>query len=435
MLLGASLMESKLEALQCHFTWDLDPSISRLSRLKEKLEDIGSEEGRSWLGHIYNLQGYIHHQLGFTDEARSFFHKSAEAFRQMRSAVSDSGPWLVVNHGNRAWLHHLQGEEAESQAHLAQVDALTGEHPPPSQGELHPEVYAEQAWTLMKFGPDQKLLAVECFQRALRMQPDTSEWRSSHVLALLSAFNHSDPATMDSVFEKMKIALRHDPENLFLAALHVEARARNRKQMQEAARELARRLLRRPAGSYSGIKVILRLYRMYLSLDEAIDLAEEVLERHPEDRYAKKCAAVCYSKKILQDTHLRLERSLVSRAIALCREVVSLYPHSSLKCHIALANVYGHLRRRGDADGAYDQLLQRPLDPEEAQMLYCHYAKYAQVVQRESSRSIEFHMRAAAIPLRSVYRDKSLQVLERIRAQKQSPKCGEIETFLEELQR
>lgn len=427
-------MESKLEALQCHFTWELDDSISKLLQLREKLEDIGTEEGYSWLGHIYNLQGYIHHRLGFANEARSFFNKSAEAFRQIRNSASDTGPWLVVNYGNWAWLHHLQGEHAESQAYLAKVDALTEEYPSPSQEELHPDIYAEKAWTLMKFGPDQKLLAVEYFQRAIRMQPDMVEWHSSHILVLVSAFSHSNPAMMDSIFEKMKIAWKHDPENLYLAALYVEACARNRKQMQDEVRELARRLLKKPTSSYGGLRPILRLYRMYLSYDEAIDLAEEVLERHPDDRYAKKCAAVCYSKKILLDKPLRVEHSLVSRAVALCREVISLYPHSSLKTKIALANVYGHLNRRDEANEIYDGLLESELDPEQAQMLYCYYAKYTNVVQRKSSESTEYYMRAAVIPVNSVYRDNSLRILRRIQGRNQNPKCREIEKFLAELQ-
>lgn len=425
-------MESKLEALHCHFTWELDDSISRLVQLREKLEDIGAEEGHSWLGHIYNLQGFIHHRLGFTQEARGFFSKSAEAFRQTRSSVSDAGPWLVVNYGNRAWSHHLQGEDAESQAYLAKVDALTEEHPPPSEEELHPDIYAEKAWTLMKFGPEQKLLAVECFQRAIRMQPDLVEWHSSHVLVLLSAFSHSNPAMMDSIFQKMKVASKHDPENLHLAALCVEARTRN--QVQGEVRELARRLLKRPVSSYGGLKPILRLCRTYLSYDEAIDLAEEVLERHPEQRYAKKCAAVCYSKKILLDKHLRLEHSLVSRAVALCREVISLYPQSSLKTKIALANVYGRLSRPDEADHIYHGLLESELDPEQAQMLYCYYAKYANAVRGKRAESAEYYMRAAAIPVESVYRDNSLRVLERIREHNQNPKCREIEKFLAELQ-
>lgn len=427
-------MESNLEALQCHFTWELDDSISKLLQLREKLEDIGTEEGHSWLGHIYNLQGYIHHRLGFTDEARSFFNNSAEAFRQIRNSASDTGPWLVVNYGNRAWLHHLQGEHAESQAYLAKVGALTEECPSPGQEDLHPDIYAEKAWTLMKFGPDQKLLAVEYFQRAIRMQPDVVEWHSSHVLVLLGTFSHDNPAMMDSIFEKMKIASKHDPENLHLAALHVEACARNRKQIQDEVRKLARRLLKKAVSSYSGLEPILRLYRMYVSYDEAIDLAEEVLDRHPEERYAKKCAAVCYSKKILLDKHLRLEPSLISRATALCKEAISLYPHSSLKTKIALANIYGRLNRRDEADTIYDGLLQSELDPEQAQMLYCYYAKYANVVQRKSSESTEYYMRAAAIPVKSVYRDNSLRILQRIQERNQNPKCREIEKFLAELQ-
>ncbi|XP_067454255.1 interferon-induced protein with tetratricopeptide repeats 5-like [Thunnus thynnus] len=149
-----STLEAKLEALQCHFTWDIDPSRSKLFRFSDKLEDISTEEGNSWLGHIYNLQGYIHCQLGFTEDAWRFFSRATEAFRWSRNTVSDEGPWLVVNYRNLAWLHHHLGEEEESQTYLSKVDALLKEYPSPSQDELHPEIYAENAWTLMKFGKD-----------------------------------------------------------------------------------------------------------------------------------------------------------------------------------------------------------------------------------------------------------------------------------------
>eukprot|EP00064_Thunnus_orientalis_P023288 superscaffoldBa00008650_g23522 len=84
----------------------------------------------------------------------------------MRNTVSDEGPWLVVNYGNLAWLHHHLGEEEESQTYLSKVDTLLKEYPSPSQDELHPEIYAEKAWTLMKFGKAKKLMAVDYFQTA-----------------------------------------------------------------------------------------------------------------------------------------------------------------------------------------------------------------------------------------------------------------------------
>lgn len=42
----------------------------------------------------------------------------------------------MVNYGNLAWLHHHLGGEAESQAYLAKLDALTSKYQPPTD-ELH----------------------------------------------------------------------------------------------------------------------------------------------------------------------------------------------------------------------------------------------------------------------------------------------------------
>ncbi|XP_071342714.1 interferon-induced protein with tetratricopeptide repeats 2-like [Trachinotus anak] len=423
-------LEAQLEALQCHFTWDLEPIRYRLLHLRDNLEDIGTEEGNSWLGHIYDLQGYIHYQLGFIDKARSFFSRAAEAFRQMRNTVSDEGPWLVVNYGNKAWLHYHQGERAETQACLSKVDELMKEYPSPSQDELHPEIYAEKAWTLMKFGPDKKLLAADCFQRAIRMQPDMVEWQTSHVLALVNPFKNLG----DDILEKMKIAKEHDPENLYLAALYLEARAAKGQRIEGEARELARRVLNKPVSSYSGIEPLLRVYRNYVSMDEATDLAEEALERHPDNRYLKRRAAVCYEKRIFSDSGSPLENSRVDRAISLHREVISLYPDSSLRKQISLANIYGWSNRSHAADQIYEELLKSDLDPTGTQMLHNYYAKYLHFVHKEIHKSIEYHMRAAAIHHQSYYRENSISILGRIKERNRNRMCGEIEEFLANLQ-
>eukprot|EP00064_Thunnus_orientalis_P025316 superscaffoldBa00012481_g25670 len=230
-----STLEAKLKALQCHFTWDIHRSEYKLFLLRDKLEDIGSDEENSWLGHIYNLQGYIRYQLGFTEDARRFFSRATEAFRQMRNTDSDDGPWLVVNYGDLAWLHHHLGEEEESQTYLSKVDALLKEYPSPSQDELHPEIYAEKAWTLMNFGKDKKLLAADYFQRAIRMKPDVVEWHTSCVIALVNASKHHNKPLDEDIFEKMKIAKEHDPENLYLAALYLEACAKKGRKIEDEA--------------------------------------------------------------------------------------------------------------------------------------------------------------------------------------------------------
>ncbi|XP_028300512.1 interferon-induced protein with tetratricopeptide repeats 2-like [Gouania willdenowi] len=406
------MLRSKLDALQCHYTWDLDSCRSRLFHLRDQLEDIGTEEGYSWLGHIYNLQGFVYHRLGLVREALRFLRMATEAFRQMRNTVSDEGPWLVVNYGNLAWMHHDLGEQAESAAYLTKVDTLMSDHPSPSPDSLHPEICAEKAWSLMKFSTEKKLQAVDLFQKALRMQPHMVEWQSSYVLVLENTSEHHHQS--QHILEKMRVAREHDPENLYLAAVYLETRAQERVKIGEEARELASRVLRKPISSYSGLEPILRLYRNYISMDEAIDLAEEALERHPDNRYLKKCAAVCYKIKIFSQSDNPLLHSMMKRAISLHEEVVSLYPHSSLRTLITLTNLYARSNQSIKADHIFEKLINSEQEPEEAQMLCNRYARHLLSSLRDSQ-ALKYHMKAAVIPIQSVYRQDSLRYLDKIR--------------------
>ncbi|KAF3835573.1 hypothetical protein F7725_028131 [Dissostichus mawsoni] len=223
---------SKLEALQCHFTWDLDISTSLLNHRRDNLEDIGTNDGNPWLGHIYNLRGFIQYKLGSNKEAQKFFNKATEAFSRIRSA--DEGPWLVVNYGNLAWLQHHLGDQAESEAYLSKIDTLIKKYPSPSQEELHPETYAEKAYALMTVSGD-KTLVVDYFQRAIEMQPGIQEWNTSHALALMYASKHSRTGLEDDILEKMRIAQEQDPENLYLAAHFLDQRAMRGERIEDEA--------------------------------------------------------------------------------------------------------------------------------------------------------------------------------------------------------
>ncbi|KAK1897043.1 Interferon-induced protein with tetratricopeptide repeats 1 [Dissostichus eleginoides] len=424
---------SKLEALQCHFTWDLDPSRSLLISLRETVKDIGTEEGNSWLGHIYNLRGFIQYKLGFNEDAQSFFNKAKQAFNNMRNA--DEGPWLVVNYGNLAWLHHHLGDQAESEAYLSKVDALNKKYPSPSQEELHPETYAEKAWTLMKFSADKNLLSADYFQKAIEMQPDMVEWNTSYIIGLVNASKHSSTGLEEEILEKMRVAKEQDPENLYLAVKYLDQRAKRGESIEDEARELAREVLRNPVSSYSGFTAILRVYKTYLSVDEAIDLAEEALKDHPDERYLKRCAALCYKWKIVFSRDSRPKKSMIDRAVGLHQEVISLYPHSSLVKKIDLANVYGKANYdQAKAEQIYQELLERDLEPADKQVLYNNYARYLNFDRKEYQKSLKYHMKAAAIPHQSFFRDGSIKVLEKIRAKGRDRMCEEIREFLANLQ-
>ncbi|KAM3618913.1 uncharacterized protein V6R79_000311 [Siganus canaliculatus] len=426
--------QSKLKALQCHFTWELDPSRSKLIRLRDKLDDIGTEEGNSWLAHIYNLQGYIHYKLGSTEEAQRFFNKAAETFKKTRPDKTEEGPWLVVNCGNQAWLHHHLGNQAESQKYLSKVQDLMEKYPPPPQEELHPEVCAEKAWTLMNFGT-QKELTADCFQRAIRMEPDRVEWNTSYVIGVVRGFKHSSTGVDADIMEKMKTAMEKDPENLYLAAQYLQHRAKKGERIADEARELARKVLRNPVSSYSGIKPILRVYRHDVSVDEGIKVAEEALEKHPDSRYLKRCAALCYKWKIVFNNDRFPKQTMIDRAVSLHKEVISLYPLTSFVKKLDLASIYAKSRYdQAKAELIYQELLKMDLTPAEKQMLYNSYANHLYYNQSDSRGSVQYHMKAAEIPHQSFFRDNSIRVLEKIRDKGRDRMCREIRDFLENLE-
>ncbi|XP_034003212.1 interferon-induced protein with tetratricopeptide repeats 1-like [Trematomus bernacchii] len=423
---------SRLEALQCHFTWDLDISTSLLNHRRDNLEDIGTNDGNPWLGHIYNLRGFIQYKLGSKEDAQKFFNKATEAFSRIRSA--DEGPWLVVNYGNLAWLHHHLGDQAESEAYLSKIDTLIKKYPSPSQEELHPETYAEKAYALMTVSRD-KTLVVDYFQRAIEMQPGIREWNTSHALALMYASKHSRTGLEDDILEKMRIAQEQDPENLYFAAHYLDQRAQRGERIEDEARELATKVLRSPVSSYSGLKPLLWVYRKYISVDEAIDLAEEALKNHPDERYLKRCVTLCYKWKIIFSRESHPEKSMTDRAILLLEEVIALYPDSPLMKKIDLAQIYA-LSHDGQAkaDQKYQELLERDLELADKQMLYNKYANYLNFQKHNINMSIQYHMKAAAIQHQSFFREASIKVLEKIRDRRRNSMCGEIIDFLANLQ-
>ncbi|XP_041862197.1 interferon-induced protein with tetratricopeptide repeats 5-like [Melanotaenia boesemani] len=434
--MSAAQSQSKLESLECHFTWNLDTSRSKLFSLRDELVDIGTEEGNIWLGHIYNLQGFIHYKLGFIEEARDFFSRATETFHQLGDA--DEGPWLVVNYGNLAWLHQHLGEDSQSQRYLSKLDTLMEKHPPPIQDELHPEVCAEKAWTLMKFDKDKKLQAADYFQRAVRMKPEMVSWQTSRVLVLVGDCKHSDKEREKDqdvgMLEEIRKAREEDPDNLYLAAVDLLLRAKRREQIKDEADELEEKILMNPVSSYSGIKTLMKVYRQLNCYKKAIDLAEKALKKHPDERYLKRCAALSYRWKFFFNKESSPSESMISRAISLHEEVVSLYPDSSLMKEVDLANMYaksGHGLMK--AEQMYKEMLERDLDPADKQMLYNCYAKHLQYDRREGQKSNQYHMKAAEIPYQSFIQQNSINQLQRISGRGRNRMCREIQEFLQKL--
>ncbi|CAJ1059500.1 interferon-induced protein with tetratricopeptide repeats 1B-like [Xyrichtys novacula] len=430
-MMSAAQSQTTLESLQCHFTWNLDNKVSRPFLFREKLEDVCTDRGNRWLGHFYNLQGFTQFKLEEYEDAKRLFNKAAEVFSELRHA--DEGPWLVVNYGNLAWLHHHLGEHEESQAYLSKVDDLMEKYPSPSQSELHPEIYAEKAWTLI-YMTEELNAAVDHFEKAARMQPDMVDWNSSYVISSVKAQEQNTGEVEADLLEKMRAAKERDPENLYLAVLYLEQRAKKGEKIQEEVREFARNNLGSLSCSYSSMKLLPKVYKNHLSIDEAIDLAEEALKMHPDRRHLKKRVAFCYRWKMLFFRDSPARPDMKDRVISLHEELLSLYPHSLVSKKIDLAIVYAKSGYKAEAEQIYQELLQDKLDPADKQALFYSYASNLYFNQHDRDGSIRYHMKAAEIPVRSSSREGSIRALNKIKDRGRHRMCPEIEKFLQNLQ-
>ena len=163
-------------------------------------------------------------------------------------------------------------------------------------------------------------------------------------------------------------------------------------------------------------------------------MAEDALRCHPDVRFLKKCVAFCYRKKIRSIKSSHPEEKMLNKAISLQEELVSLYPQSCLMRKIDLANLYAKSNHgQAEAEQIYQKLLESDLDPADKQLLYNKFASYLYFVQNDSCRSVEYHMRAAEIPIQCNFRQNSITNLEKIRDKKWHQMRREVEEFLRNL--
>lgn len=62
--------------------------------------------------------------------------------------------------------------------------SLQVKYPVDSSTDLHPDVYGEKGWTFLKLSKSFYPRAIECFRKALELQPDNWEWNNGYAITL-----------------------------------------------------------------------------------------------------------------------------------------------------------------------------------------------------------------------------------------------------------
>ncbi|XP_051272991.1 interferon-induced protein with tetratricopeptide repeats 5 isoform X2 [Dicentrarchus labrax] len=295
----SSTLHSRLLQLQSRFTWDLTEEDLDLENLSTRLQDhIDLQLGqRGAVALSYSFLAYVRYLQDRKEEAVALLNQSEEKTREC--FTEDSERRLIVTYGDLAWLKYQTGDYTQSQIYCKRVDDILAKYPTGSSTVLHPEVYGEKGWTYLKFRKSYYPKAIDCFRKALELQPEDSEWNAGCAIALY----RTEPRVQETLkedeespaFKQLRRALQINPDDgVLLSMLALKLVAYNKHQEAEGLVEKALKI--EPDHPH-----VMRYVGKYLRIqgenEQSIDLLKRALERSKKSAFIHHQLAMCYKKK------------------------------------------------------------------------------------------------------------------------------------------
>uniref|UniRef100_A0A667YT81 Uncharacterized protein n=1 Tax=Myripristis murdjan TaxID=586833 RepID=A0A667YT81_9TELE len=280
-------LRSRLLKLESRFMWDLRKEHMDLEDLSTRLqEQIDEGPGRrDTVDHSYSFLAYVRYLQDRPEEAVLLLNQSEERTRERFGEESER--WLIVTYGDLAWLSYHTGDYTLCEAYCGRL-----RNPTSSPSVLHPEVYGEKAWTFLKFSIRYYPRAIQCFRKAMELQPDNSEWNSGYAIAL---YQTSEEAEDSPVIRQLRRALELSPDDgmlLMLLALRLHFY-----QQHEEAEALVERALEVDPDHPHITRYVAKYLRVQGEVERSIDLLQRVLENNGKSAFIHHQLALCYRKK------------------------------------------------------------------------------------------------------------------------------------------
>uniref|UniRef100_A0A8C3UB31 Uncharacterized protein n=1 Tax=Catharus ustulatus TaxID=91951 RepID=A0A8C3UB31_CATUS len=230
-------LKTSLLQLECHFTWDLHKEDVGLEALEETILD-----------HIkfvkecnitdYNILSYVCHLKNSNEEGLRNLQKAEEAIQEHHPG--EIARRSLVTWGNYAWIYYHMQRYEEAQTYVSKVENSCKKLSGTALGKIQlPEVCAEQGWALLRFGRSNFEKARNCFENALKSEPDNPDFNAGYAIAMfrLESFARWNSLEMRRCLEALKRAVELNPNDttlLALLALHLQGLKRPYSQKSES---------------------------------------------------------------------------------------------------------------------------------------------------------------------------------------------------------
>ncbi|GAB0192207.1 interferon-induced protein with tetratricopeptide repeats 5-like [Grus japonensis] len=411
-------LESSLQQLECHFKWDLQKQDVDLDDLEETIGDQIEFLMKANITN-YNLLSYVCHLKNMNEEALRNLQKAEEEIKI--NHPHEIARRSLVTWGNYAWIYYYMERYEEAQTYVSKVENSCKKLSSTAQWKIQlPEIYAEQGWALLKFGGKYYKRAKNCFENALKSEPNNPEFNAGYAIAMyrLEDFSHRQYEDISQSLKPLKRAVELNPKDTFIMAL-LALKLQDFNKVNEGERYIEEAMQKTPDLPYL-LRYAAKFYRRKGEVDKALEILKKALAVTPKSAFLHHQLGLCYRAKLFQlkRTTRYPPQDQVEELIQLSIfhfETATEQKTKFFSAHIDLAKMYAQAKRYEEAEERFQKAFQiNILSYHDKQEFFYHYGNFQCTHMKSESEAIRYYTEGLKIEEDSYARNKCIDALKKL---------------------
>ncbi|NXP48569.1 IFIT5 protein, partial [Heliornis fulica] len=390
-----------LQQLECHFTWNLRQQDVDLDDLEETIDDQIEFLTKSNITN-YNLLSYVCHLKNSNEEALRNLQKAEEEVE--KKYPDQIARRSLVTWGNYAWIYYHMARYEEAQTYISKVESSWKNLSNTAQWKIElPEIYAEQGWALLKFGGQYYQRAKDCFEIALKSEPNNPEFNAGYAISIYRLEDYSERRNeeLSQSLGPLKRAVDLNPNDTFIMGL-LALKLQDFHRVNEGEKYIEEAMQKTPDLPYI-LRYAAKFYRRKGEVDKALNILKKALAITPKSSFLHHQLGLCYRNKLINLKKLtryppqEQVKELIQHCIFHFKAATERKP-KFFSAHTDLANIYAEAKMYEEAEETFQKAFQiNILTNRDKQDFYFWYGIFQHFHMKSESEAIRCYTKGLKI--------------------------------------